>query len=83
VRCLHAKTSVKYRAAAYNCRCDPDRISAEWRCDRLWICVTHDRRVERIGVKQIFGLIGDSLNPLADGCDAVNRMGLRHALSML
>jgi pyruvate dehydrogenase (quinone) len=35
--------------------------------------------LEQIGVKQIFGLIGDSLNPLADAVRRSHRMGWRSA----
>jgi pyruvate dehydrogenase (quinone) len=36
--------------------------------------------LERVGVKQIFGLIGDSLNPLADAIrgSGIEWIGVRH-----
>ena len=36
--------------------------------------------LERVGVKQIFGLIGDSLNPLADSVrhSSIEWIGVRH-----
>src|ERR1700739_583809 len=44
------------------------------------VAVTLVGGLERIGVKQIFGLIGDSLNPLADSVrhSSIEWIGVRH-----